>query len=84
VKNMIKVHAPEILDYSGQEYTRVSFWPDYRRFGMEDLNDDVVSLMVKLVYDVDGSAGKRCKVLLNGKHLGLNGFDDYVKLMTLQ
>jgi DNA topoisomerase-2 len=35
--NMSKMVGPEISPYSGSDYTSVSFFPDYKRFGMDGL-----------------------------------------------
>ena len=49
------VHGePEIEGYSGKDYTIVTFYPEFRRFGMERFDDDIVSLMKKRVYDMAG------------------------------
>lgn len=78
--NMSTKHKPKITDYSGQEYTRVTFWPDFAKFGMKGLDDDIAGLMMKRAYDVAGSTDKKCKVLLNGKQLSIKSFQDYVHL----
>ena len=35
-------------------YTKVTFVPDFKRFGIEGLTDDIVSIMKKRVYDASG------------------------------
>mmetsp|Transcript_77694 Transcript_77694/g.137624 ORF Transcript_77694/g.137624 Transcript_77694/m.137624 type:complete len:1519 (+) Transcript_77694:118-4674(+) len=78
--NMTQKHPPEIVDYEGEDYTRVTFSPDLKRFGMKRLDDDIASLMMKRVYDVAGSSDPRCRVVLNGKTLPISCFQDYVNL----
>merc|ERR1719188_1721648 len=71
---------PKIVEYTGSDYTRVTFWPDLKRFGMKQLDKDIVGLMMKRVYDIAGATNRRCKVVLNGKPLPFAGFHDYVQL----
>ena len=82
-RNMSTCHAPEIS--KGKEkadFTRVSFVPDYARFGMPDgLDDDAVALLSKRVYDMAGVTDKSVKVTLNGESLSFcNTFDKYTDL----
>merc|ERR1719262_1149891 len=46
-KNLSVKNKPKISDYSGADYTRVTFWPDLSKFGMTKLDDDIVGLMMK-------------------------------------
>lgn len=43
-------------------WTCVTFKPDLGKFGMETLEDDVVMLMRKRVFDMAGMLGKTVKV----------------------
>ena len=45
-------------------WTCVTFKPDLGKFGMETLEDDVVMLMRKRVFDMAGMLGKTVKVCL--------------------
>jgi DNA topoisomerase-2 len=80
--NMSKKNTPKLSAYSGAEYTKVTFYPDLKRFGMEGLDDDIVGLFMKRAYDLAGSTPmtKRCKVILNGETLKVTSFNDYVGL----
>merc|ERR1719159_953803 len=51
-KNMTQKHPAKVTDYTGSEFTRITFWPDFARFGMKGLDNDIVGLMTKRVYDV--------------------------------
>jgi len=78
--NMSKTREPKIDKYAGDDYTEVTFYPDMSKFGMSTLDPDIVSLMMKRVYDIAGSIGEKCKVYLNGKRLTIKGFKDYCDL----
>ena len=76
--NMSKRTTPEITKYKGDDYTCVTFWPDLERFKITELEDDIVSLMIKRVYDVAGLTPSGVKVMLNGEMLGVRNFKSYV------
>mmetsp|Transcript_13156 Transcript_13156/g.17863 ORF Transcript_13156/g.17863 Transcript_13156/m.17863 type:complete len:88 (-) Transcript_13156:574-837(-) len=51
----------------GQDFTRVTFWPDLAKFSMSQLDTDIVALMKKRVYDLAGVTDSKVKVVLNGQ-----------------
>lgn len=81
-KNMSVKQAPKITEFNGADFTRVTFWPDLAKFGMTQLDEDIVSLMMKRAYDVAGSTHKRVKVVLNGRKLPCSTFEEYVGLFV--
>eukprot|EP00741_Cyanophora_paradoxa_P022019 tig00021433_g21256.t1 len=77
--NMQDRGEPEIKSCKASDnWTSISFVPDLRRFHMEGLDDDIVALFTKRVYDVAGTSS--CKVFLNGTRISVKGFKDYVSL----
>lgn len=79
--NMGKKSEPVITKCNKSEnWTKVSFKPDLGKFGMTHLEDDVVALMSKRVFDIAGCLGKTVKVELNGKRIPIKSFTDYVDL----
>ncbi len=75
---------PEIKPYHGEEFTCVTFKPDWNRFGMTGLDTDAIALMRKRVFDVAGCmpgfAGKRVRVYLNDKLINIKNFQTYMTL----
>ncbi|KAK7826207.1 dna topoisomerase 2 [Quercus suber] len=63
-----------------ENWTKVSFKPDLAKFNMTRLEDDVVALMKKRVFDLAGCLGKSVKVELNGTRIPVKSFTDYVNL----
>jgi DNA topoisomerase-2 len=61
--NMSKIGKPVIKDCKATDnWTKISFKPDLVKFGMEELEEDICSLMRKRVYDAAGVLGKGAKV----------------------
>jgi len=82
--NMSKKSVPEITDLkktTAGDSTKVMFRPDLARFGMQSLDDDIVGLFARRVYDIAGtSCDKKFIVKLNGKRVPVSTFDRYMKL----
>uniref|UniRef100_A0A6B2KWU8 DNA topoisomerase 2 n=1 Tax=Arcella intermedia TaxID=1963864 RepID=A0A6B2KWU8_9EUKA len=79
-ENMSVIHPPEIGPYDGSEgYTLVKFRPDFKKFGQVGFDEDTLSLFARRVYDMAGCVDN-VKVFLNGTHIDLNGFKEYIQL----
>ncbi|KAF8760768.1 DNA topoisomerase 2 [Rhizoctonia solani] len=63
----------------GEEFTKVSFRPDFKRFGMEGMDHDIASLLKRRVYDMAGTV-KNVKVFLNGERIKIKNFKQYVEM----
>ncbi|EIW65215.1 type II DNA topoisomerase [Trametes versicolor FP-101664 SS1] len=79
-ENMSKIGKAKITKNGrGEEYTRVTFKPDLKRFGMDSIDEDTVSLLKKRVHDLAGTT-KDVKVFLNDERLKIKNFKQYVEL----
>jgi len=79
--NMFKVNPPEIKSIAdkSKSYTEISFIPDFKRFGIKGLTNDIINLFKKRVYDVAAYCGAKVKVYLNDKHINIGDFKDYIR-----
>ena len=71
---------PEIKPVKGEDYTCITFYPDLKRFNMSHLDEDIVSLMTKRVYDMAGVTPAQVKVKINGKSIDIKNFQGYCDL----
>jgi len=78
--NMLKYNEPEIEDYNKEDYTCITFEPDLPRFGMTELDDDIIALFEKRVFDMAGITPKSVSVYLNNKKINVKNFQDYIKM----
>ena len=77
---MSKCGKPKITSNGkGEEYTRVTFRPDLKRFGMDRIDEDTASLLQRRVYDLAGTV-KDVKVYLNDERLKIKNFKQYVEM----
>ena len=83
-ENMSKKEKPKITSkkLKSGDYTKITFYPDFKRFEMEGLTDDMVALLQKRVYDIAGTTDG-VKVWLNSTKLTVNSFQKYVELYPI-
>ncbi|KAL4729566.1 DNA topoisomerase 2 [Fusarium chlamydosporum] len=78
--NMNTMHKAKITASKTADFTRITFKPDFKRFGMEDgIDDDLESLMFRRVYDMVGTI-RGIKVYLNGEQIKIKDFKAYCDL----
>ena len=80
--NLNEICPPQITKCTGKKpYTKISFCPDYARFGMpEGLTPDIISLLKKRVYDVAAVTDKTLKVKYNSHLVPVKNFVQYIDL----
>jgi len=78
--NMYDKEEPIItsIDKNVESYTKITFVPDWKRFGLKNLTPDMAGLMKRRVYDTAGTTNENVNVWLNGKHLDIKTFKDYI------
>jgi DNA topoisomerase-2 len=82
-KNNLSEIVPPIVSKSKvKPYTRVSFRPDYARFGLpsNNLTPDMFALFLKRTYDIAAVTDKTVKVKYNGTIVPVRHFQQYVDL----
>ncbi|GMT15036.1 hypothetical protein PFISCL1PPCAC_6333, partial [Pristionchus fissidentatus] len=79
--NMTKDKDAEVVKSTGDDFTKITFKPDLKKFKMTELDDDIIALMCRRAYDIAGTS-KGVKVYLNNKQIPVNGFKQYVEQYT--
>lgn len=79
-ENMTKMGKAKITEAKGDDYTKVTFKPDFARFGMEGIDDDFEALVKRRIYDLAGTAGVAVK--LNGTRVPIRNFRKYMEMYT--
>jgi DNA topoisomerase-2 len=77
---MGKMGKAKITDAKGDDYTKVTFKPDFQRFGMTGIDDDFEALVKRRVYDLAGTA--KVAVKLNGSRVPVRSFKKYMEMYT--
>ena len=82
--NMQDKSEPEIKPCKSKDnWTCLTFTPDFEKFGMTHLDADIVALMKKRAFDVAGCLGKHVKCYLNGEQIKIRSFQDYCSMYLL-
>jgi DNA topoisomerase-2 len=66
---------------SDKPYTKITYFPDFKRFGMKKgLTPDVIGLLKKRAYDVAACTNSDVKVYLNDELLKVKTFKDFINM----
>jgi DNA topoisomerase II len=76
--NMSKKDEPKITKCTNKSYVKITFLPDYKRFGLEGLTKDIFILFKKRVYDINACANKNVRMYFNGEKLDKLSFQKYI------
>ena len=79
--NMGKTSGAKITKYSQKKsYVQVTFYPDFKRFGLEKMEDDIVSLFHRRTIDIAGVSSEKIKVYFNDTKINVTNFKQYISL----
>lgn len=79
--NMGNMEKARIDKAKGDDYTKITFKPDFSKFGMKEMDDDFEALVKRRVYDMAGTC-TGIKVYLNGERIKINKFKQYMEMYT--
>lgn len=79
-KNLSVIDKPSIEKYTKEPYTKITFLPDYKRFKIDNLSSDIISLFEKRAYDLVACSNGELNVYFNDKKVEIKDFNDYISL----
>jgi DNA gyrase/topoisomerase IV subunit B len=77
--NMSTKSKPKITKVKSSDYTKITFTPDYIRFGMEGMTPDTCQVLYKRVLDCIVCTTGKVSVYLNDTKIKGKGLVDYIK-----
>ena len=80
-KNMSAKGKAKITDNKADDFTKITFCPDFAKFKMDGIDDDFEALVKRRVYDLAGTS-RGVKVYLNGEKIKVNSFKKYMEMYT--
>ena len=82
IDNMSIAEEPTIskLPAKTKSSVKVTFYPDFKRFNIKDLNNDHLSLFHRRTYDIAGTANNKLKLYFNEKKIDVVNFKSYIEL----
>ena len=78
--NMTQRDEPIVKAYSKLPYTQITFIPDYKKFGIDNITDDIYKLFHRRVIDACATTNKDVAVTFNGTKLTIKDFEKYCDL----
>tara|TARA_Y100000385_G_scaffold118529_1_gene123399 strand:+ start:10057 stop:13479 length:3423 start_codon:yes stop_codon:yes gene_type:complete len=80
--NLDIIEKPIITKTNDKPYTCVRFKPDFKRLGIEGLNDDFKNLIMRRIYDIAAVTEKSVNVTFNNNKLNpeVKNFQQYIDL----
>jgi DNA topoisomerase-2 len=79
--NLSDICKPKVTKCSkSKPYTKVTWLPDYERFGVNSLTDDMYNLFTKRTYDIAAVTDKTIKVKFNSQITPIKTFEQYVDM----
>ena len=78
-KNMTEIEKPTIKKSKHKSQVYVGWWPDFARFGMTNITEDMRHLIERRVYDLAMTLGKEVKVSWNGTPVKCKNLTEYAK-----
>ena len=78
--NLDIISPPKITSYSKKSYTKITFKPDYKRLGLDGLNESMRKVFIRRIYDIAALTDKKVKVSYNGVVVPVRTFPQYVDL----
>jgi len=79
-KNMTERDVPTVKACSKSPYTQITFTPDYKKFGINNITDDIYKLFHRRVIDACATTVKEVAVTFNDKKLTVKDFEKYCEL----
>jgi DNA topoisomerase-2 len=79
--NMSKMGKAVMEAQKGEDYTKVTFTPDFAKFKMNGIDDDFEAMVKRRAYDLAGAVDG-VGVYLNGKKIKMPNFKAYMEMYT--
>ena len=76
--NLTTICKPKVTTSKSKPYTKVTWKPDYKRFGIDKLTDDMFNLFKKRTFDIGIVTDKSVKVKFNGVTVPNKNFEQYI------
>ena len=79
--NLDIIEKPTITKCRIKAYTKIVFKPDYKRFGIDKLSEDMRNLFIKRIYDIAAITDKRVKVKYNSEIIPIKTYNKFIILL---
>jgi DNA topoisomerase-2 len=79
--NMQSIGVPTVKDVEKgtKSYTKITYYPDVERFGLKEIDEDSISLMIKRCLDI-AVYNPKVRVIVNSKTIPVKSVKDYMQM----
>jgi DNA topoisomerase-2 len=79
--NMQNIGTPTVKDVEKgtKSYTKITYYPEVERFGLSEIDEDSIALMMKRCLDV-AVYNPKVRVIVNGKTIPVKSVKDYMQM----
>jgi DNA topoisomerase-2 len=80
--NMLNIGQAEVtkLPAKTKSSVKITFYPDFKRFGIKNLKNDHQSLFYRRSIDIAGTSNNKLKVFFNEQKVEINNFKSYIEM----
>ena len=82
-KNNMRDRLDAKIKKSKVAHTEITFKPDFKKFGLDGIDEDHFKMIQKRIYDL-AACNTHLKIYFNNDLVNLNSFEDYIKLYTTE
>ena len=80
--NMSTVTPAVVKAKRGKSFTKISFIPDYQRFGISGMDADTRSVFLSRVYEGSAITNKNVQIYFDQQKIGVKNFEEFVNLFV--
>jgi DNA topoisomerase-2 len=78
--NMTTSDEPVVSKCTSKPYTKITFLPDYKRFGLKKLSEDMYHLFAKRAFDISACTDPTVSIYFNNEKINCKSFEKYTTL----
>ena len=78
--NKKRKDKPTITKYKSKPYTQITYRPDFKRFKIDGISDDMITLMKKRAYDLSACTDNEMSIYFNDEKINCKNFEKYIDL----
>jgi len=81
-ENMLNVSKAEVIKLPAKvrSSVKITFYPDFKRFGIKSLKNDHELLFYRRTIDIAGTSNNKMKVFFNEQKVEVNNFKSYIEM----
>ena len=77
--NNMKKHTPAEISRTSSHFTKITYSPDLKRFGMDKIGDGDLKVIEKRVYELAG-CNPNLSICFQGRRVAIRSFQDYCNM----